>query len=141
MITLCTIGDARLEVIGLNPQEFQTDTEPTWSDDAVFGEGNFYQPTSRGEETVTLRLATRPHTHGGLDQYAILKRHCRNLDVVMFMRLMAAASGLPVGEVMGNVFIRSLSAEEKKIAPDGIGWRYECTAELVFVGEMAGEAL
>lgn len=140
MITLCTIGDARLEVIGLNPQGFEASTEPTWADDAVFGEGNFYQPTSRGEEVLTLTLATRPHTHGGLGQYAILKRHCQRLDIVMFMRL-TGASGLPVGEVMGNVFIRKLSSEEKKIAPGGIGYRYECTAELVFVGERAGEEL
>lgn len=136
---LCTIGGATLKVIGLNPQEFERTIEAEWADESVFETGPFYQPTAEGARTMNVRLVTRPHTHGGLEQYAILEQHCRNRDVVLFMRLSAVASGLPIGEVLGNVFIRSLSSREEKIAPDGIGWRYECDAELVFCGDMAGD--
>jgi len=136
MSVLAVIGEATLKVIGLGPQEIIREAEANWPSQQVFDADTFYQPTGDGEVTMTLRLATRPHTHGGLEQYAALERHRKNRDVVMFMRLSAASSGLPVGEVLGNVFVRSLSSREEKIAPDGIGWRYEVEVELVFCGEM-----
>lgn len=133
---LCTIGAAILEVIGLNPKEFDYKSKANWPNQAVFGDDPFYQSTGMGERIVTLKLACRPHEMGGLDQYAILKQHHENQDVVMFMRLINDAEGM-VGETLGQVAITDLSHSESKIAPSGLGYRHEFEASLTLMGDNA----
>lgn len=136
-IPLCALGGAILEVIGLNPQGYDYRSEANWTSDNVFETTPFHQPTSMGDRTLTLRLATRPHVMGGLDQYAIIRQHHENLDVVPYIRL---TSGI-LGEVIGDVGIQSLSHSEEKIAPDGLGYRHEFEVELLLLGRHAGGGL
>jgi phage protein U len=133
---LCVIGAATLDVIGLNPKEFDYKSKANWPNQAVFNDNPFYQPTGMGERILTLKLACRPHEMGGLDDYAILKQHHENQDVVMFMRLINDGQGL-LGENMGQVAITDLSHSESKIAPSGLGYRHEFEATLTFVGDNA----
>jgi phage protein U len=137
MFPLAAIGPAILETIGFNPQGFDYSAQARWPGQAVFGGGLVYQSTGMGEETLMVRLACRPHVMGGLDQYQILKQVMIAQEVVPFIRL---GMGL-VADVMGNVAVRSLSHHEEKIAPDGLGYRHEFEAELVFVGDALGAGL
>ena len=134
MIPLCAIGDAVLEVIGLNPRRFAYRSEANWPGQPVFDGEPFYQPTGMGDRVLHLDLAARPHVMGGLDQYAIIKRHHEAQDVVDYIRLAAGY----VGEVGGMVTVRRLSHTEEKLAPDGIGYRHEFDVELLLVGHRAG---
>jgi phage protein U len=139
-IPLCAIGSAVLEVIGLNPTGFDYKSKANWPDQAVFGERPFYQPTGLGDETVTARLAARPNVTGGLDQWEALRAHHRAQDVVPFIRLVGVAGRgvFQLGVMLGNVAITEISQTEERLAPSGIGYRHEFTAELLFVGERAG---
>ncbi len=136
MSVIALIGDATLKIIGLGPQEIEREAEANWPSKKVFDSDSFYQPAGDGDNVITLRLATRPHTHGGMEQYAALEQHRKNRDVVLYIRMSAAGSGLPIGEVIGPVFVRKITSRERKIAPDGVGWRFECEVELVQCGEM-----
>lgn len=131
---LCAIGDAVLEVIGLNPRRFDYRSRANWPSQPVFDSEPFYQPTGMGPRILHLHLAARPHVMGGLDQYAILKAHHEAQDVVGYIRLAAGY----VGEVAGDVAITDLGHTEEKLAPDGIGRRHEFDIELTFVGRRAG---
>ncbi|GJD97878.1 phage tail protein [Methylobacterium iners] len=133
-IPLCAIGDAVLEVIGLNPQGFEYRSEANWPSQAVFDDDPFFQATGMGERVITLRLAARPNVMGGLDQYAILKEHHEAQDVVGYIRLAAGY----VGEIGGEVGIRRLGHTEEKIAPNGVGHRHEFSIELVLLGRRSG---
>ncbi len=130
---LIMLGDALLEVIGLNPQGIDWAFEAHWPGRAIFQSEMLYQATGLGEETLMLRLAARPHVMGGLDQWDVLKAHGRNQDVISYIRLNADASG----SFMGNVGIRRLSSREEKLAPDGVGYRWEFTVELLNLGFLA----
>lgn len=130
---IAVIGGAMVEVIGLSPLGFAEVVEANWARHAVFGEEPYYQPASGGDAVETLHLACRPHVMGGLANYEALKRHCRRLEPVPFIRM----SGL-VGGYRGLVAVRSVSREETKIAPGGVGWRWEFTVELLYVGANAG---
>lgn len=137
---LCCIGDAVLEVIGLNPQHFSSRSKANWPSQEVFDDEPFVQPTGLGARTVTVRLAARPHVMGGLDQVAVLRRHHQAQDVVPFIRLSGLASSalLPAGDVIADVGIEDISAEESRPAPDGIGYRWEFEVQLIVVGRNAG---
>lgn len=130
---IAIIGDAIVEVIGITPMGFAEVLEANWARHAVFDSEAYYQPVSGGDDVETLHLACRPHVMGGLDNYAALKRHCKAREPVPFIRM----SGL-VGGYQGLVALRTVSKEENKIAPDGTGWRWEFTIELLHIGEHAG---
>ena len=87
------------------------------------------QPTGGGEHIETLALACRPLVHGGLENYVALRELCRARTPVPFIRM----SGL-VGNYFGLVAVQRLSREENRIAPGGAGWRWEFTAELLYLG-------
>lgn len=131
-LPLALIGSAVLEVIGLNPTGVDWSGEANWPGHAIFDSEPFYQPTGRGDETTTLTLAARPHVMGGLGNYEMLRSHWRRQDVVPFIRL----SGM-VGQYLGDVGVKKLSAHEERLAPDGIGRRWEFTAELLHLGRHA----
>ncbi|MGC5778837.1 phage tail protein [Methylobacterium sp. NFXW15] len=128
------------ERIGLNPQDYKYDGQAVIAVHQPFDDEPFYQPTAMGEETLTITLATRPHVFGGLRNWEILRAHMKRRDVVPFVRLYGIAGGLgfPVGELVGDVLVRHVTGTEGKSAPDGLGYRHEFTAELVFVGQRAG---
>jgi phage protein U len=130
---LAIIGDAIVEVIGISPLIYARVNEANWPGHAVFDGEPYYQPTSRDDKVETLHLACRPHLMGGLDNHLALERHCERLEPVPFIRM----SGL-VGGFQGMVAVRTVSKEEAKIAPDGAGWRWEFTVELLYIGEIAG---
>lgn len=130
---LAIVGSAIAEVIGMSPMGFAEVAEANWASHGVFGGERYYQPASLGDNVTTLHLACRPHVMGGLENYAALKRHCRQLEPVPFIRM----SGL-VGGFQGMVAVRTVSKEENRIAPDGTGYRWEFTVELLHIGEMAG---
>lgn len=132
---LAVIGPSVLEVIGLNPQGFDWQGTAVWASHPVFDDEPFYQPTAGGEETETLHLACRPHVMGGLENYEALKLIMRARQPVPFIRM----SGM-VGGYQGLVGVRQVSKEERKIAPNGAGYRWEFTAELLYVGRNAKEA-
>ena len=134
---LCAIGGAVLEVIGLNPRAFEGSQEANWPAHEVFGEEPYYQPTGLGERTMKVRLAARPHMMGGLGAFAALERHLQTQDVVPFIRL-TGIGPRPAGRFMGDVTVRRLSSKEEKLAPNGVGWRWEFDAELLFVGAREG---
>jgi len=129
---LALIGAAVVEVIGLNPSKFDWRGEANWPSQAIFGQNPLYQPTGLGDQVTTVTLAARPHVMGGLGNYEALRSHFRAQDVVPFIRLV----GL-IGVYEGDVGIRSLSSTEEKLAPDGVGRRWEFTAELLHVGLLA----
>lgn len=131
---LALIGGAVLEVIGLNPTSFDNEAEGNIASSNIFGEKPFHQPTGMGNETETVHLATRPHIMGGLGTVEILKAHRDAQDVVPFIRL----NGSVIGAFKGMVIVKKVSTEEKNIAPGGMGWRWEFTVELLYVGENAG---
>lgn len=135
MMPLCCIGAATLEVIGLNPTRISYRSEARWPSQAVFDDEPFYQRTGLGERAYSLRLAARPAIMGGLGAYAALKAHHEAGDVVPFIRLTAGLVGIVAP---GDVAITRLGHEEEKIAPDGIGRRWEFDAELKIVGRAAG---
>lgn len=137
MIPLCAIGDAQLEVIGLNPQSIDDKSKARWPVQEIFDSEPFIQPSGLGERTITLRLAARPHIMGGLDQYAILRQHFEAQDAVLYIRL---GAGL-VGDVLGEVGIASLSHAESKIAPGGLGRRHEFDVELIVLGSNGAAGL
>lgn len=134
MMPLAIIGDAILEVIGFNPSEFDYSSEAEWVGHKVFDGEMFWQPTAGGEQTLTVKLAARPHIMGGLIQYAVLKQHHIARDVVPFIRLTSGWAG----EMIGNVGVRRLGHTETKLAPDGVGRRHEFEVGLILVGQMAG---
>ncbi|MBX3545607.1 phage tail protein [Chelatococcus sp.] len=133
-IPLCALGDAVLEVIGLNPQGFDYQSEAVVATQTVFDDEIFVQPNAMGERVMRLRLATRPHVLGGLDQYQIIKRHHEARDIVLYLRMTAGV----VGEVGGNVIIRRISHREERLAPDGVGRWHEFDVELLYVGGQGG---
>lgn len=135
---LCAIGAAVLEVIGLNPQSYGYRSEAHWPHRDVFDGSPFYQPTGMGERIHQLRLAARPHVMGGLDALAILRRQHEALVAVPYIRLSGGLSGGLVGEVGEDVAITRLGIQEERIAPDGIGRRWEVDVELTVVGRQAG---
>jgi phage protein U len=130
---LIMLGDAMLETIGLNPQGIDWVLEAHWPGRAIFGSSPLYQATGLGDETLTLALAARPHVMGGLDQWGVLKSHGRAQDVIRYIRLNADASG----SFMGNVGIKRLSSSERKLAPNGVGYRWEFVVELINLGFLA----
>lgn len=132
---LCAIGAAVLEVIGLNPQEYGYRSEANWPGEPVFDGEPFYQPTGMGNRVHTLRLAARPHVMGGLAQYAILKAQHEARRAVPYIRL----SGDLIGDVGEDVAIVKLGHHESKIAPGGVGRRWEFDVELLIVGRQAGD--
>ena len=127
------IGPAVIEVFGLSPEGYDWSSSGRIAKRAVFDSEPFYQPTGMDETTETVRLATRPHTHGGLATIAILKMLVTSQQAVPFLRLV---NGI-VGQNMGTVIVQKLSREEKVIAWNGIGYRYTVTAELLYVGRLA----
>ncbi len=136
---LCLIGHCVAERIGLNPREYKYDGQAVIAAHQLFDAEPFYQPTAMGEETVTVTLATRPHVFGGLRNWEALRAHMRARDVVPFFRLYGAeGGGFPIGDFLGDVVVRHLTGTEGKSAPDGLGYRHEFTAELLFVGGRAG---
>lgn len=130
---LAIIGPAIVEVIGLSPMGFAEVVEANWARHAVFDAAPYYQPVSGGDQVETLHLACRPHVMGGLEHYRALKAVCQARAPVPYIRM----SGL-VGGYQGLVAVRTVSKEETKIAPDGAGWRWEFTVELLYVGASAG---
>ena len=130
---LIALGAATLEVIGLNPQGIDWRIEAHWPGRPIFGSSPLYQATGLGDETLCLRLATRPHVMGGLGAWSTLRRHCRNQDVIPYIRLNGDLSG----SFMGNVGIRGLTSFEHKIAPDGRGFRWEFAVDLINLGSLA----
>ncbi|MCC3246123.1 phage tail protein [Methylocystis sp. WRRC1] len=130
---LALIGAATCEVIGISPMGFAETMEANWARHMVFDSEPYYQPVGGGEHRETLHLACRPHVMGGLDNYRALQRACRERRPVPFIRM----SGL-VGGYQGLVAVETVSKEEQRIAPDGMGWRWEFTVELLYVGETAG---
>lgn len=133
-LPLGAIGGATIEIVGFNPSEFSYRSEALWPDEKIFGREPLYQPTGMGERVLTVRCACRPHVMGGLANYAALKAHHERQDVVPYIRM---GAGL-VGEVQGMVFIRTLGHEERRLAPDGRGYRHEFDVELVFAGNGGG---
>lgn len=131
-LPLALIGGAVLEVIGFNPTRFEWSGEANWPSQPIFGGEPLYQPTGLGDQITTVTLAARPNVMGGLDNYRALREHFRAQDVVPFIRL----SGL-IGIYEGDVGIKSLSATEEKLAPNGLGRRWEFTAALLHVGQRA----
>lgn len=131
-LPLAMIGPCIVEVLGFNAQEVAWKGEANWPSQQIFQGAPFYQPTGLADETTTLSLAARPHAMGGLDNYAALKEVWRNQDVVPFLRMYGFTA-----EFVDLVAVKSLSAAEQKIAPDGRGWRWEFSAELLHVGEHA----
>lgn len=131
---LILLGSAVIERIGLNPQGIDWQLEANWPGRPVFGGSPIYQPTGLGDETIRLLLAARPHVMGGLSNFDALKAHTRNQDVIPFIRLNADLSG----SFEGNVAIRRLSSIERKIAPDGVGFRWEFGVELLNLGGLGG---
>lgn len=127
---LIMLGSAVLERIGLNPQGIQWDLECHWPGRPIFQGSPLYQPTGLGDEVVRLQLATRPHVMGGLDQWSTIQNHARNQDVISYIRLNANFSG----SFLGNVGIRRLSSGEQKLAPDGVGYRWVFSVELLNLG-------
>jgi len=130
---LALIGSAIVEVIGLTPLGFAETMEANIARHAVFDSEPYYQPASGGDNIETLYLACRPHVFGGLDNHQALRRHCRERQPVPFIRM----SGL-VGGYMGLVFVQTVSREERRIGPGGVGWRWEFTVELLYAGQHAG---
>ena len=125
--TLCSIGRAKLKVIGLNPESFATEAEgrfpgaPTWR-------GMDYQATGVGEKRTIIRARTAPHLVGSLDSLAWLERHRRENRPVNFIRL----GQNYLGQLMGQVGIRYLAVEETKIHPrDGVGRIVDVEIDLV----------
>jgi phage protein U len=133
-LPLALIGSAVLETIGFNPQGFEYAGEAIWATHLVFDEEPFHQSTAGGEETETVYLACRPHVFGGLQNYEALKSDMRKREAVPFIRLTRGFRG----SYQGLVGVRSLSKAERKIAPGGMGYRWEFTAELLYVGRQAG---
>ena len=127
---LILLGSAVLEVIGLNPREISWEITANWPGIPIFGSSPVYQATGLGDEKITLTLATRPHVLGGLDQWGTLQGHARNQDIIPYIRLNADFSG----SFLGNVGITRLSSRESKLAPDGVGYRWEFTVELLNLG-------
>lgn len=137
---LCAIGNAILEVLGLNPSTFDYASDANWPSQAVFDEEPYYQPTGLGARAMTIALAARPHVMGGLEQFEALKRHHEAQDVVPYIRLTGVAIGgfFQIGRVGGDVAVQHISQSEKRLAPDGLGYRHEFEAKLLFVGRRAG---
>ncbi len=127
---LASVGTALFEIIGLQTEHADYQSEASWPDGELFGRGPFYQPTGLGEAVLSLRAACRPHVMDGLTAYAAIKRHHERQDVVSYIRL---GRGL-VGEVQGSVFVRRLGHAEERFAPDGLGRHHTFDFELVFVG-------
>jgi phage protein U len=130
---LIALGAAVLEVIGLNPQGIEWEKDYHWPGRPIFGGSPLYQPTGFGDETLTLQLATRPHIMGGLDQWAILQAQADALLPIPYIRLNGDLSG----SFMGNVGIIRLSSWERKLAPDGMGYRWEFSVKLLNLGFLA----
>lgn len=128
-LPLAMIGEAMLEVIGLNPQLIDEDGAAVWAGLKVFDDDVFWQPTANGEKTITLRLACRPHVTGGLDQYEALKRVRDAREPVDFIRMIGSSA-----EYQGRVGVRRVTRAERKLAPDGRGWMQEFSCELVVMG-------
>ncbi len=130
---LIALGSAVLEVIGLNPQSIDWSKEYHWPGRPIFGSSPLYQATGTGDEILCLRLATRPHVMGGLDQWAAIQAQADAQAVIPYIRL----NGDMSGSFMGNVGIKRLSSSERKLAPDGMGYRWEFTVELLNLGFQA----
>lgn len=131
---LCALGAATFDMIGLNPRDFDYDSEAHWPDLPVFDGPPFYQATGLGERILVVKLAARPHVMGGMDQYAIVKGHHERQDVVPFIRLAAGY----VGEMMAEVAITRLGHREERLAPGGVGRRHEFILQLKVVETVGG---
>ncbi len=127
---LILLGGAVIERIGLNPQGIDWEIEAHWPNRSIFQSRPLYQPTGLGEEITRLRLAARPHVMGGLNNFYALQAHARNQDVIPMIRLNANFSG----SYLGNFGIRRLSSHERKLATDGVGYRWEFAVELINLG-------
>ncbi len=130
---IALIGSSVVDVLGINPLGFSENMEANFVRHRVFGADLYVQPVGGGENVETLNLACRPHVYGGLENYVLLKELCRSRLPVPFIRM----SGL-VGSYSGLVVIQSISREENRIAPTGIGYRWEFTVELLYVGRNIG---
>lgn len=126
---IALIGGAVVDVLGISPVAFGESIEANWAKHAVFDSEMVFQPVSGGEHVETLNLACRPHVYGGLENYRLLQTLCRTRASVPFIRM----SGL-VGSYFGLVAVQRVSREESRFAPDGAGWRWEFTAELIYLG-------
>lgn len=130
---IALIGSSVVDVIGINPLGFSENMEANFALHRVFGADIYVQPVGGGENVETLNLACRPHVHGGLNNYLLLKELCGTRMPVPFIRM----AGL-VGSYSGLVVIQRISREENRIAPTGIGYRWEFNIELLYVGQNIG---
>ncbi|OJJ09111.1 hypothetical protein BKI51_21785 [Alphaproteobacteria bacterium AO1-B] len=112
MSTLISIGNARLKVIGLNPQRLTDQGEARFPGHPTF-KGMHYQKTGLGEQTRRLEIMTVPHILGGLDALGWLLQHFKNQDEVTYFRLAANLAG----HLEGSVVIRDHSIDEDRIHP------------------------
>lgn len=130
MNELCSIGKAKLLVVGLNPQRIGTESEarvpgtPTWTD-------MDYQATGLGEARTRFEAVTFPHVIGGLDAVEWIQRHHEAQEAVNYYRL----RGQFLGRMQGLVRIRHLFIDETHLHPfDGVGRRVGVEMDLVYVG-------
>ena len=130
---LALIGPAVVEVIGVSPTGFGETMEAGWARHSVFGADMHFQPISGGENVETLQLAARPHVHGGLQNYRLLRELNASRQAVPFLRM----SGI-VGSYHGLVAVQRISRDEQRISPLGAGWRWEFTVELLYLGRNLG---
>jgi phage protein U len=124
---LCSVGTAIFEVIGLNPQAFDSRSEAVWATEEVMDAAPLYQPTGMGERAILLIAACRPHVMPAEAAHAAMTLHHQRQDVVPFMRMGAALSA----DLLGMVFVRTVAVLEEKIAPDGRGYLKSFEFELV----------
>ena len=131
--TLCSIGRAKLKVIGLNPQRLSYESEvrvpgaPTWV-------GMDYQKTGLCERRTRIEARTAPHVFGGLDALDWLIQHHEAQETVNYIRL---GSGY-LGQNRGEVSIRALYYDETKLHPvDGVGRIVDVEIDLVHLGDLS----
>jgi phage protein U len=131
MKELCSIGQAKLVVIGLNPQRIGTESEARVPGQATWS-GMDYQSTGLGEARTRLEAVTYPHVIGGLDTLGWLQQHHQAQQVVNYYRLYPNF----LGRMLGRVQIRHLFIDETRLHPfDGVGRRVGVELDLVYVGD------
>lgn len=130
MTARISLGNAKLKVIGLNPQRVTDEREARVVSRPTFS-GMSHQKTGPGDTIISLEVLTVPLVFGGLDALEWLKVHLARQDTVNYWRMHANFRGQRVGAFC----LTAVSSEEEHIHPfTGVGRKITALVEFVKVG-------
>lgn len=115
---------------------FQRDTQYSWTSQERLSRDPAMQFTGRGEETITVEGKTYPYHFGGLSTLKLLRDAASAGRPYILARFYTVQNPKAyVSEVIGNFVIKRIRTVESKIGRIGIAHKVDFTIEMTRYGD------